>query len=60
MNKPAYKSLAIISGCIYGFIGVLEANGLVPDGLGTRVAETGEALSAIGAIWGVRRALPGA
>lgn len=60
MTKPAYKSLAIGSAVVFGFIGVLEANGLVPAGVGQQVAGSVQALAGIGAIWGVRRAIPGA
>jgi hypothetical protein len=59
MTKPAYKSLAIGSAVLFGFVGVLEANGLVPAGVGEQIAASVQSLAAVGAIWGVRRAIPG-
>ena len=56
MTKQPHKSLAIVSGVVFGFISVLEANGVVPAGLGEQVAGTVQGLAGVGAIWGIRRA----
>ena len=58
MQKKPQKSLAIVSGVVFGIIEVLEANGLVPAGFGAQVLGTVQGVAGIGAIWGLRRAMP--
>ena len=57
MQKKPQKSLAIVSGVVFGFVEVLEVNGLVPAGTGAQIAGTVQGIAAIGAIWGLRRAM---
>ena len=57
MKKKPWQSLAIVSGVVFGFIEVLEVNGLVPAGFGAQVLGTVQGISGIGAIWGLRRAM---